>query len=139
MDADRQDGAKRAAGRHTKRLPLWLVMLLALAGLAIVVGALWYRQYDMRGWAVYRGFQLQVAVEKWDADAEFVVPATLDEVIQQGYLASMPINPYTGQPMRCIAWGDPPTRGDVTYLRVYTTKSTPTDEWYAIIVYGPKG
>ena len=42
-------------------------------------------------------------------------PDSLDILVEEGYLESMPINPYTGEPIRVIEEGTEGSLGDITY------------------------
>lgn len=122
---------------HVRR---WGVLALAIqvVVLALAVGAAWYSGYSEREEAKRRAHEIQIAVERWGVDAQGGVPATLDELVQQGYLESVPINPYTKRALRCIPWGDPPSAGDVTYLPVFTAGNDQHYGGYVLIVYGPR-
>lgn len=43
-------------------------------------------------------------------------PATLDDLVEFGYLEKIPINPYTGEPMRVLAEGEEGSLGDIMYV-----------------------
>lgn len=61
---------------------------------------------------------LMLAIERYSIDEPLgsYYPNTIEEVVRKGYLPSIPINPYSGKPMREIRPGDPASAGDFSYL-----------------------
>jgi hypothetical protein len=64
------------------------------------------------------GHEIQLAVERFGYDHAGLYPSSIDELVKGGYLAQLPINPFTDQPMRQIQPGDTPFSGEFTYTPV---------------------
>lgn len=68
--------------------------------------------------------QIQLAIIRWNFDnldlirqEGVAIPDGIAEYIKEGYLDQLPVNPFTGEQVRILEWGDPPTPGDITLLR----------------------
>jgi len=59
---------------------------------------------------------VQLAVERYAVDTDGSYPTRVTQTLEAGYLDALPTNPYTGQPMRELRLGDPPSQGDFYYL-----------------------
>ena len=58
------------------------------------------------------------AIDKWYADHDRTLPESLEELIEHGYLAEMPVHPFTGERMEYFRDAPPPSgigRNDFTY------------------------
>lgn len=61
--------------------------------------------------------QLQLAIERYRVEDDWVsYPLDIESVTLAGYLPDLPINSYSGEPMRQVRLEDQPTPGDFIYL-----------------------
>jgi hypothetical protein len=133
------------------RVLLWLL----LAAVILVAAAiLMHHMRENARWsyesAMYERMSPVIdAIEEcrgWD-DGTRTLPTDFSILRSKSKLATMPMNIYTGQPMRCVALTDAPSPGDFSYFRAnlkyslfYGTELRPciTPSGYYLIVYGSK-
>ena len=59
---------------------------------------------------------IQLIVERFAVDTEGTYPLHVADAINRDYADHLPLNPFTGQPMRELRLGDPPSLGDFYYV-----------------------
>lgn len=63
---------------------------------------------------------IQLALERFSVDSpRSAYPASIAELQQAGYMPRLPINPFTGAPMRAYGIGDDAPLGDFVYFPRY--------------------
>ena len=97
----------------------WLAYM-SIGVLAWLLFAVWVPscQYESRMNQARRNMHLiQLGLERFAVDSPgSVYPASIDELLEAGYLEQMPVNPFTGQPMRCVPPDGEHGHGDFSYL-----------------------
>ena len=106
-------GIRRCAIR-TKAIffTLAAILLLASLGLCLVQADEHHKLKVLRE----NLGQIQLAVERFAVDTEGAYPSSLDILLARGYLAGMPINPYSRQPMQVLEVVTTPAAGDIVYV-----------------------
>jgi hypothetical protein len=140
-------GEVKQAGKPRRRwlVVVWIVVCVAIAALA--GGAAYWKQQAQRcdkldEQSKSNFYALQEAIEKYKAaQAEGRAPQTLDELMAQGYLASIPANPYSGEPMRRLRITEPSRPGDYSYYPAPANPAASTEvpgmrSGYYLLVYG---
>ena len=70
---------------------------------------------------------------------ELMAKGYMQDLIDDGVIAAFPENPYSGQPVRQIPWGQPPVAGDFAYLpAVEFQGDQPHSTGIHLIAYGEK-
>jgi hypothetical protein len=60
---------------------------------------------------------IQLGLERFAVDSPgSVYPRQIDVLLKTGYLEQMPVNPFSGRPMRCVPLEGEHERGDFSYL-----------------------
>lgn len=97
----------------------WLAYL-SIGVLAWLIFAVWLPgcQYEGKlALAKQHMHAIQLGLERFAVDSPgSVYPHRIDELLQAGYLEQMPLNPFTGQPMRCVPLAGEHRRGDFSYV-----------------------
>ncbi|MCB1217555.1 hypothetical protein KDL44_09180 [bacterium] len=71
-----------------------------------------------------------------------IFPRQFQPLVDQGYLSHIPLNPYTGAPMRIVRLGESPRLGEITlefgqqYIYSHELGTTETRDAELLIVYG---
>jgi hypothetical protein len=58
---------------------------------------------------------IQLALERYSSDNNGDYPLSIETICITGYLQELPLNPFTGEPMRCISDADTAQSGDFSY------------------------
>jgi hypothetical protein len=66
----------------------------------------------------YYTHTIQIALEMYAQDYGGLYPDHIEAIIDGGYLAAFPENPFTNQPMKNVPYGSPDFEGNFTYLPV---------------------
>lgn len=123
-----------------------MAIILLAAASAVIIPAL--RSRYLLNMARRAATELWIDIENrrpeagWSSNA----PDTLQGLLEAGWIDQIPINPYTGKPIRNISPGAMPSPGDITYTPMDCTytfalgKPSETGRNSAFfIVYGPQG
>lgn len=113
-----------AASERGARL-LFLILLPAVLLPALLVWQICsgyvFKQREML--CKQRLHEVQLALERFSIDeSDSRYPPSVDLLVGTSYLPEMPLNPFSGQPMRCVILGEDlqplsqPGRGDFGYL-----------------------
>ena len=103
---------------HPLALRFWLVYW-AVIGLLLFIFlyAVPQARYNRRAATVKQNLHsVQLALERFAVDAEdHGYPYNIDEVIAAGYLEALPLNPFSGKPMRVLENKAALSPGDFVY------------------------
>jgi type II secretory pathway pseudopilin PulG len=80
--------------------------------------------------------QIQIALDRYYYDHNGVFPVDVTMMVENGYMDAIPINAFSGQPMREIPFGAYPYEGEFTYIPF--TKENETKAYY-LLAYGVDG
>jgi hypothetical protein len=102
-------------------LTLWSRVLLSCVAAILLVAAVaavpYFQEQAKQSATKEAVHTLQLAIERYSVDCEFeIYPESIEQIVGSVYFPTMPVNPYTGEPMRSIPAGQPGRPGDFTYV-----------------------
>jgi len=129
--------------RRINKLTWFLLGLLLLFIVAGLVGPVLKERNRVQTTKVNL-HELQLAVERYKDDEPSGLrsyPKNIQQAIDLGCIAAMPINPYTGKPMVNIGLGEPVSPGNFTYLPQEETAAPGISfaDYYLLVGYSTKG
>jgi len=77
---------------------------------------------------------LHIALERYAVDKEGKYPETFKELIDQDYMRSFPVNPYTDKPMNDVIF-DKRAPGEFTYIPIKNPETKVIEDFY-LLCYG---
>jgi hypothetical protein len=77
---------------------------------------------------------IQVAIERYSVDKNGKYPENSKELIELGYMSKFPINPFTNEPMKDIAFKDR-AAGEFMYIPMKNSETGLIDNFY-LLGYG---
>jgi hypothetical protein len=101
-------------GKYRKKVWLgfgWLAA--AVCTFCLVIWSIEYHQYRQ---ARQYLAAVELGVGLYSVEHEGLFPASLDQLATGGYLRSLPVSPYTGEPALFLEPGDPPSAGGIVYI-----------------------
>jgi hypothetical protein len=61
-------------------------------------------------------FEILTCLTTYAIDHKRTLPTDIMDLVRQGYLVTLPVNPYTNEPMKHIELGERPQAGEFTYV-----------------------
>ena len=130
--------------RQSRRLgPPPSVLLAILVTLALVLFLGWPRweshlQCQLQSQAIQIAADILRALEEYADDHNFTYCLSVDELIYDGYLSELPVNPYSSSPVRIIGEGDDIEAGDISYIPENLVYGGQHARGFILMVFGPE-
>ena len=144
MNGERQDAIpgdsiqnRRNPKTGKKRPSVFQCAGIVLA--VVLLGVICFPWYlNARAWArddqvKIKLYEIQRGVETYSVHHNRLYPLDVQLVIEEGFMDGFPVNPFTHQPMREIAFGETPSDGEFTYIPVIIDNKV---QGYYLFCYG---
>ena len=127
--------------RRFRRTAVAVVVLLALTGALLLCGKPFWDvqvQCQLQSQAIQNAADIHRALEEYADDHNFTYCLSVDELIYDGYLSELPVNPYSSSPVRIIGEGDDIEAGDISYIPENLVYGGQHARGFILMVFGPE-